>query len=226
MSGLTDLILSQPLLGSTIKTEGNDSDPFAILSIINLKQHRAHSAVLPLISYLLEQLPPHSDIKGLLTEMLASGSKTEIGLILSARVMNLPVQTMPPTYSMLLEEIKWAVDDDEQYRFSHYLLLSKVYTEVTSTLDQMNQQHVKRKKKSASKEPEIFYFHAEDEILAKYAIAKASFAFRNHPGSGASDSRRAFQEEGIDPQGFLLLFEADRFSTAIQALSSASDSSE
>lgn len=40
ISALADLILSQPLLGSTVKVDGNETDPYAFLSVINLKEHR------------------------------------------------------------------------------------------------------------------------------------------------------------------------------------------
>jgi protein BCP1 len=40
LSALVDLILSQPTLGSTIKVDGNESDPYAFLSVINLRQHQ------------------------------------------------------------------------------------------------------------------------------------------------------------------------------------------
>ena len=40
LSALTDLILAQPLLGSTVKVEGNESDPFAFLTVLNLHEHR------------------------------------------------------------------------------------------------------------------------------------------------------------------------------------------
>jgi protein BCP1 len=40
LSALADLILSQPLLGSTVKVEGNESDPYAFLTVLNLREHR------------------------------------------------------------------------------------------------------------------------------------------------------------------------------------------
>ena len=39
LGALADLILAQPLLGSTVKTEGNESDPYALLTVLNLKEH-------------------------------------------------------------------------------------------------------------------------------------------------------------------------------------------
>lgn len=40
LSALADLIISQGALGSTIKTDGKESDPFALLTILNLKEHK------------------------------------------------------------------------------------------------------------------------------------------------------------------------------------------
>lgn len=40
LSALTDLILSQPTLGSTVKIDGNETDPYAFLSIVNLQEHK------------------------------------------------------------------------------------------------------------------------------------------------------------------------------------------
>jgi len=44
LSDLVDLILSQPLLGSTVKVDGNESDPFAFLTVLNLRQHRVRKS--------------------------------------------------------------------------------------------------------------------------------------------------------------------------------------
>ena len=40
LSALSDLILSQPLLGSTVKVEGNETDPYAFLTVLNLRTHK------------------------------------------------------------------------------------------------------------------------------------------------------------------------------------------
>lgn len=40
MSALSDLILSQPLLGSTVKVDGNESDPYAFLTVLNVQEHQ------------------------------------------------------------------------------------------------------------------------------------------------------------------------------------------
>lgn len=38
---LTDLIIAQPLVGTTIKVDGIDSDPYACLTVLNLTVHKA-----------------------------------------------------------------------------------------------------------------------------------------------------------------------------------------
>lgn len=40
LGALADLILAQPLLGSTVKVDGNESDPYAFLTVLNLHEHR------------------------------------------------------------------------------------------------------------------------------------------------------------------------------------------
>lgn len=43
LSALADLILEQPLLGSTVKVDGNESDPYAFLTVLNLRQHKVRA---------------------------------------------------------------------------------------------------------------------------------------------------------------------------------------
>ena len=40
VSALADLILSQPLLGSTVKVDGNETDPYAFLTVLSIHEHR------------------------------------------------------------------------------------------------------------------------------------------------------------------------------------------
>jgi hypothetical protein len=45
LSELTDLILSQPTLGSTVKVDGNETDPYAFLTVLNLQTHKVHTSL-------------------------------------------------------------------------------------------------------------------------------------------------------------------------------------
>lgn len=42
---LTDLILSQPTVGTTIKTDGIESDPFALFTVLNMHLHHVRIAI-------------------------------------------------------------------------------------------------------------------------------------------------------------------------------------
>lgn len=37
---LAELILSQPLVGTTVKTDGRESDPYACLTVLNMHVHK------------------------------------------------------------------------------------------------------------------------------------------------------------------------------------------
>lgn len=40
LSALTDMVLAQPLVGSTVKTEGHEGDPLSFLTVLNLRVHK------------------------------------------------------------------------------------------------------------------------------------------------------------------------------------------
>lgn len=119
-------------------------------------------------------------------------------------------------YTMLLEEIAWALEEKEPYNFSHYLILSKTYEEVASKLDEEDDRPQKKKKKAADQAKEQFYFHPEDEVLERHTICHGGFPYTHEQEEGQSDSKRAFQELGIKPQGHLLLIEASKFEAAVK----------
>lgn len=121
-------------------------------------------------------------------------------------------------YTMLLEEMQWALEDKEPYNFSHYLILSKTYAEVDSKLDQEDERPSK-KKKSSGDSNDAFYFHPEDEILHNHAVGYCSFEYTKQGDEGASDSKRAFSEMGIRPKGHLILIAAEQFKDAVAAVS-------
>ena len=143
-------------------------------------------------------------------------------MILSERLMNIPSEVVPPLYTMLQEEVQWAVDEGEPYQFTHYLILSKTYTEVASTLDVVDDDRPQKKKKgkgAAEGVPgETFFFHPEDEVLARYAAAVGSYNYTKEEGEGRADSKRAFQDLGIKPQGHMVLIEAGKFTEAVKAV--------
>ena len=156
-------------------------------------------------------------LPGLLLDEEGGGS--QVGLILTERFVNMPHAIVPPMYSMLLEEMQWANAEGESYQFTHYLVVSKTYTEVESKLDVEDDRPQKKTKKGGRGEvAETFYFHPEDEVLQRHALASCSFEYAKQGRDGASDSKRAFQELGVKPQGCLILLKAEKFGGAVKAV--------
>ncbi|EMC91555.1 hypothetical protein BAUCODRAFT_297383 [Baudoinia panamericana UAMH 10762] len=219
LSELADIILAQPELGTVVKCDGKESDPFAFLTVLDLHRYQEKAVMKQLTQYLQQRT---ADVEGIrqLREVLSSNSKSKLGLILSERLINMPHQVVPPLYNFLLEEIQTPSPKGSSEALTHYLILSKTYEEVASKLDAGEERPAKKKKASATSAAETFYFHPEDEALQKHALAHCSFDYAKQGDEGASDSKRAFQDLGVRPQGHLILMDAMKFRDAVKAVES------
>lgn len=174
-------------------------------------------------------------LREVLTAATTATNGSRIGIILTEKLINIPSEVVPPMYKMLLEEISWAVEEEEPYSFSHYVIWSKTYTEVESVLDdeeadggKLSKGKKKKKRQRMEKngssvlavqeEGSIFYFHPEDEVLQRYATCWGGFEYVNQKGEGETDAKRTFQELGIRPQGHVILIEAGKFEAAVKAV--------
>ncbi|KAL8758782.1 MAG: hypothetical protein Q9184_003823 [Pyrenodesmia sp. 2 TL-2023] len=221
LGAIADLILAQPLLGSTIKTEGNQSDPHAFLTILNLQQHKNEPVIKDLISYIANRAstnPKLSPVKDLLN--VKSGSK--VGLILTERWVNIATELIPPMYRMLQEEMSWAVEDKEPYTFSHYLIVSKTYLAIPSMFDEETNRPKKKMKPKATKGVDeghsMYHFHPEDEVLERHATLFGAFDYIKQSAEGESDSKSTFHDFGIKQRGHLILIEAAKFEGALKEM--------
>ncbi|POS82995.1 hypothetical protein EPUL_005616 [Erysiphe pulchra] len=206
--------LFDPTIGSTVKVEGEEADPYAIITILNLCEHRESPVIRDIIQYFLEKSKSNTDLAPLALHLKNLAS---IGLILSERLINVPAEISAPLYNTLIDEIEAAVEDKEPYNFTHYLIFSKIYYEIESALDKEDAPKMKKNKASKPKK-EMFYFHAEDEVLQKQALAFGTFDYTNDQGDGMADSKRAFSEMGIKSQGALILIEANKFGDTVKAV--------
>lgn len=209
MSALSDLILSQPTIGSTVKVDGKGTDAYAMLTALNTAVHKDTEPMNEILKYLVEKAQTNEALPAV-AELIKAGN--HVGLVFSERLINMPSEIAPPLYSMLIEEVEAAVEDKEPYEFSHYLILSRIYQEVESTLDVED-----RKRKKAKEEASRFHFHPEDEVLQKHAVAYGSFSYTKEDDAVA-DSKRAFQELGIKTYGHMILIEASKFQGAVKAI--------
>lgn len=210
MSALSDLILSQPTIGSTVKVDGKANDAYAMLTVLNTYEHREKEPMKDILKYIVDKAQTNPSISAV-AELITA--QKPVGLVFSERLINMPSEIAPPLYTMLVEEVEDAIEDKEPYEFSYYLIFSRTYQEVESTLDVED-----RKRKKAKEEASTYHFHPEDEILQKYAVAHGSFRYTKEDDAVA-DSKRAFQELGIKTFGHMILIEASKFKEAVKAVS-------
>ncbi|KAI0960794.1 hypothetical protein AcV7_000082 [Taiwanofungus camphoratus] len=118
-SAFADLVLSQPLVGTTVKCDGRASDPYAVLTVLNMHVHQNHPSIKALIEYALAKSAPDPAFHAALHSLLCTPAFTQsqnhtpnhVGLLFSERLINIPVQVVPHMYRMLADEIQWALDD-------------------------------------------------------------------------------------------------------------------
>lgn len=209
LSGLSDLIISQPDLGSTVKCDGEESDPFAFLTILDLKTQASNPAVAGLRSYLSARcaasLPQTAD--------LLASPDADVALVLGERLLNMPSEVVPALYTLLSSEMP------SDRKFTHFLIVSKTYAEVTSALTGADEVDRPKKKSRAGAggKDEVFYFHAEDEVLGRTAVETGGWEYVKAE-EGSSDARRAFQDAGIKPKGHAILLAQEGWTEAVKAV--------
>lgn len=227
LSDLADLVLSQPLLGSSVKVQSEDpkkEDPYAMLSVLNMQEHKDKESIKQIKKYLNDRLTKKPVSLKKLNAFLNDESKP-VGILLNERLINMPPQVVPPMFRMLLEEIQWAIEDKEPYEFAYYMIISKLYKMVESKVDKDEnapQTSVKKSKKAKIEKinPEdlnkVFYFQPEDEIIEKYSVLKVDFRMAKATNT---DSKRTFYDYGIDPFRRVLVFPADKLQTITDEIS-------
>lgn len=214
LSTLADIILDSTSRGTTVKVDGPESDPFALVSIVDVNQHKEKPAMKTLLDYMIAKTSKKPEFNRKLRQLLAASSKSKIGLILSERMINMPVEVVPPMYRLFLEEITRETKSTDS-PFDYYLIVSKAFTEEESQLDLEERRPLKRGKFQNPKE--IYHFHTEDDVFHEFADHHTYYEYSK--AAQDSDSKRTFQDYGIFPKGHLMLVKGDKLRPAIDQMS-------
>lgn len=218
LGDFADIMIEENQVGTTVKVDDQKSDPYALLSIINLNQQKDKEGVKQLSTYLSNKCPKKNEaLQKAVKKILSLSTDKHVGWVVSERFINMPVEIMAPMYSMLQEELKKAVSENDPYDFEWYMFISKTYKEVASTADEENEEQPQKKAKTEIS-GETFYFQSEDEIIAKYAEYQYDFKFTNNEKEQAADSRRAFSDFGISPARKLLLVHKSKFDDLVNEI--------
>ena len=195
---LAERILSEGVrlsCGSTIKTDGEESDPWGLLSIIDIVANRVFSgrsgadgktkpSFKPFLDYLISTLPSQSPIRSILDPSSSSTPAPHPAIIFSLRLLNLPLPLLPPLYKMLLSEL----EAEGIPRFTHFLLWGRGYrlegTEPnmglemdTSGVPTLNRKIGNGKKAKRKNGPALadldkgsFLYHTEEEYMDRVSV--------------------------------------------------------
>lgn len=219
---LAQAIVQQPLVGTTVKTETANSDPFLILTVLNvtLAHSQARIWANELMQYLLGKSPTNQAVKQILSQSMANGGGLQLGWIISERLMNMPPQVTGPAYEMLMEEVDWALEENEPYQFDWWMLLAKIYKQVPSSTDwELSDEPIRAKAKKNKLEESLYYMQPEEEIIQSFATHWLDFEYTRPPTE--ADSKRLFQESGIVPLKRLFLVRGDQMKPLAEAIKKA-----
>ncbi|KAJ1527346.1 Mss4p nuclear export [Nowakowskiella sp. JEL0078] len=208
LNSLADLFIAQSHIGSTVKVDGDEeSDPYAVFTVLSFKTHKDEESLKQLTKYLLQKISKQAENHSKLSSVLNDQSK-HVGYLFSERLINMPPQIVPPLFKLLLDELQ-ATNYGEAFDFDYFLFVSKTYREDEPETFEENEENPsyrkKRKGKSKTAIPMTLFFQAEDEIIQKYASFSCDYRLSTNSDTAVADSRRTFQDFGIEPARRILL---------------------
>ncbi|KAJ8752201.1 hypothetical protein K2173_003809 [Erythroxylum novogranatense] len=214
LSGFVDLILEQTTVGTVVKVEDDeDGAPFSIITALNLGRYKEHKCIMELREFLLKVCLEKSVKDDLM--LLLRDEAQNVGLLVSQRVVNLPLQLLPPLYDALFDEVSWATEDEpteelrKSFGFRHYLLICKVYKQKNSD---------GKKRQSLHADKEIIFVKPDDEVF--YKLCLWSFSFPLH-----SKQVTSYELKDYRPMGLVMTVEADKVPIFREKLHSLIDES-
>ncbi|CCH58448.1 hypothetical protein TBLA_0A06560 [Henningerozyma blattae CBS 6284] len=179
LSALADLILESPT--TTIKTDGQESDPYCFLSFINYKENRKCDYV--------QYLKKIDNRLSTFFDTIDGNNNKTCALVMSERLINMPPEVVPPLYKITLEDVSNSLGDGKHYDF--YIIVSRKY-EVNFDMEEDDGESGSRSKKRV-KQNEIDYFHEEDRFFEKHS----KIHFQSEAKKGVIASYIMIDHEGL-----------------------------
>jgi len=237
---LADLVLSEQKewVGCTVKCDEDDCDPYAFISVLDLRTYQQKQSILTLTNYLTSVLASpttssSTQANELLTVLKQSlhPEGSGVGLVLSERLINIPVYIMPQLLTQLGNEINHAQSKNAPgFNFDRLLILSRVFRippnqdagqEVNPTFDSITNEAQKSKKHKTEANldeddaDQLGLYHPEDHIISQFATHTIHFSLPNTKKTrkGGPDA-----EFGVDQQGRLMLIELSKWDQMVESL--------
>ena len=154
-----------------------------------------------------------------------AGGDGDTGIVVNERVGNVPIELAPPMHASMLKEIGWAVEDNEPYKFSHLVYLSKCFTLMDEDADEAPSlkgsagKKQKRPKQRAPKEQQ--YCNFEDSLLEQAATLKFNYPIQLG-GDGSLTERPTLETgEKLLPYRTVMVIPMDRVAGVVAQMEQA-----
>lgn len=209
-SSLADTIVNQGNIGTCVKADNKESDSlFALLTCINMRQYKDVVGIQQLKKQLIAKGKQNGCPQ---LEELLNDPNANIGLVINERLINMPLDIVPPLHKAMKEDIEWScsapekdMPRDEQpfYRFDHLVFMSKFQGKTKGekrSKKRSKKAAEKLQKKHASAGPEgANFIKWEDEMYLKhatmqfhYGLAPRKSASNTSTASDVSESRLVY----------------------------------
>lgn len=171
---LAKAVCAQTRVGTVVKID-EDAAPIGFITALGVQAHR--ELLEPLHRCLSSADAPESILRSFVKPVEEGPVGPRVGLILTGRVVNLPVQLIPKLFEALLCEIEWATEDEptpeqrKAFDLHWFLYITDVYPSAGSEKKQKQKKPTKKKARAAAasngskEEDTIAFTRAEDEIL-------------------------------------------------------------
>ncbi|KAJ3302244.1 Mss4p nuclear export [Kappamyces sp. JEL0829] len=202
-SALADYLIGLGL-GTVVKLDDN-LDPYALISCLDGEQGAHHSCVEQVVNLIKQKASP---------EALSVLNKKRIGVVLNDRLINMPPQIAPSLFKFLHEEIQAQIKSNKTKPFDYLVYISKIYHQVQTAEGKGKAASGKGTDKKIKRQEPHFY-QAEDEFIAPFAQMHFDYDL---PKQQASDSRRVFNDDGIEQSRRVYILPFSCLGSLVEAL--------
>ncbi|KAF7296449.1 N-acetyltransferase domain-containing protein [Mycena chlorophos] len=223
LGALTDLVSSQTGDRNDDKNgRGGERPAYALLTVLNMHANKIIPRS-PRWPPFLRKKQPDSAFSAQLRDLFAGA--THVGLVLCERLVNMPVQTIPPMYRLMSEELKSALAEARSKPVCHQAAVriadvppSRRRKEALANRAPSHKSKSRKSKAAAGCAQArpidgIYSFHPEDATIQEYALHSITYPF-----STAQEPRDA-DSFGLDVRGRLMLVEAGRWEALVARMS-------
>ncbi|CAB1119362.1 unnamed protein product [Ectocarpus sp. CCAP 1310/34] len=130
LSPLVDLAVAQGAVGTVLSTDADDDPVFGFVTALPLKYlAKEHECMQTVTKFLLEKASK-AGRGSEMEEVLGEGTQEKVGLLVSERMINCPMQAVPKLHEALVEDIAWAIENEiseehrEKFRFDKLIVVA------------------------------------------------------------------------------------------------------